>query len=157
MMTDAATNPLRTSAEDLALDATERAIAGVERQFLALAGSTRRTMREQAAQMELQPAGYRVLLEVVVNGSTGAGELAEALGYDKTALSRQLSALEALGFVTRERHAVDRRAVVVRATPDAVERVQRIRASARSAFRERLVTWPRTDLEDLARLLAALS
>jgi DNA-binding MarR family transcriptional regulator len=154
-VTDTEPHPASTGAA--AADAADSAIVRVERQFLAIFASSRHILREQSAQMDLQPAGYRVLLELVVAGSSGAGELAEALGLDKGALSRQLSSLEALGLVTRERHPVDRRAVVIRATPDAVEQVQSIRATARNAFRERLATWPRDDLEELARLLANLS
>lgn len=135
----------------------DSAIVSIERQVLTLFASSRRVLREQAAEMELQPAGYRVLLEIVLTGSIGAGELAEALGLDRGALSRQLGALEALGLVTRERGSGDRRAVVIHPTPDAVRRVQRIRTSARTAFRERLAAWPRGDLEELARLLANLS
>ncbi|PYY60648.1 MarR family transcriptional regulator [Curtobacterium sp. MCSS17_011] len=135
---------------------TDNAFIRIERQFMAIFALSRHSLREQAAQMDLQPVGYRVLVELVVIGSSGAGDLAEALGIDKAALSRQLSHLESLGLVTRERHVEDRRAVVIRATPIAINRIQSIRDSARSAFRERLGSWPHHDLEELARLLAGL-
>jgi DNA-binding MarR family transcriptional regulator len=157
--TNTDTDPGRRSAGacNTTSDGVDSAIVSVERQFMALSASFRHTMREQAAQIALQPAGYRVLVEVVTTGSSGASELAETLGFDKGALSRQLSALESLGLVTRERDPMDGRAVVIRATPDAVERVGRIRNEARDAFRERLATWPPQDLEELVRLLGNLS
>ncbi|WP_146244183.1 MarR family winged helix-turn-helix transcriptional regulator [Curtobacterium sp. MCBD17_032] len=144
----AAADPTTTDADD--------AFIRIERQFMAIFALSRQGMREQAAQMNLQPAGYRVLVELVVVGSSGAGDLADALGVDKAALSRQLSHLESSGLITRERHVDDRRAVVIRATPTATDRIQSIRDSARSAFRERLGSWPHHDLEELARLLAGL-
>jgi DNA-binding MarR family transcriptional regulator len=155
MTEDALPIPARAGDEAMTSE-TDDTYISIERQFMAILAKSRRGMREQAAQMDLQPAGYRVLVELVVAGSSGAGELAETLGIDKGALSRQFSHLESLGLITRERHVDDRRAVVIRPTPAAIDRIQRIRDDARSAFRERLASWPRHDLEELARLLAAL-
>ena len=149
--------PISTGARDeLTTSRADDTYISIERQFMAILARSRQGLREQAAQMDLQPAGYRVLVELVVVGSSGAGELAEALGIDKGALSRQFSHLELLGLITRERDVDDRRAVVIRPTPTAINRIQRIRDDARSAFRERLGSWPHHDLEELARLLSAL-
>ena len=155
--TDTDTDPRPAGGYDTTSAGADSAIVDVERQFMALSASFRQTMREQAAQMALQPAGYRVLVEIVTTGSSGASELAETLGFDKGALSRQLSVLESIGLVTRERDPMDGRAVVIRATPDAVARVRQIRNDARDAFHERLATWPPHDLEELVRLLGNLS
>jgi DNA-binding MarR family transcriptional regulator len=149
------TSPARVDVE-ATMSGNDDTYISIERQFMAILARSRHGLREQAAQMDLQPAGYRVLVELVAVGSSGAGELAEALGIDKGALSRQFSHLESLGLITRERDVEDRRAVVISATPDAIRRIQQIRDSARSAFRERLASWPDHDLEELARLLAAL-
>jgi DNA-binding MarR family transcriptional regulator len=155
MTEDALPVPARAGDEATASQ-TDHTYTSIERQFMAILAKSRHGMREQAAQMDVQPAGYRVLVELVALGSSGAGELAEALGIDKGALSRQFSHLESLGLITRERDIDDRRAVVIRPTPTAIDRIQRIRDNARSAFRERLASWPHHDLEELARLLAAL-
>lgn len=130
----------------------------LERQFAALYNAYRQQMRQRSDDIDpaLQPSGYRTLVELVVGGPTGARDLAEALGFDKSVLSRQLHQLEELGLVTREQDPSDRRAVIISATPEAVARILAIRGHDRDAFRARLSTWPRADLDDLTRLLTAL-
>ena len=137
---------------------TEARLDALERQFGVMFEAFRQRQREQALMIDpaLQPTGLRTVAALVDGGPTGAGPLADLLGYDKSVLSRQLHQLEELGLVTREQDPSDRRAVIISATPEAVARILAIRGDDRDAFRARLSTWPRADLDDLTRLLTAL-
>ncbi len=130
----------------------------LERQFAALYNAYRQQMRQRSDDIDpaLQPSGYRTLVELVVGGPTGARDLAEALGFDKSVLSRQLHQLEELGLVSRSTDPTDRRAIIVAATADAIERMERTRSTARDEFRGALSRWSEHDLDELARLLRQL-
>ena len=140
-------------------DGSGAAIDDIEQQFAILSDAYRVRLRQQAAELDpsLQPAGYRILLELVLGGPLGAGALAEQIGFDKSALSRQLHQLEELGLVAREPDPADRRGVVIRPTDTAVERVRAVRSDLRDEFRRGLTAWPIEDLEDLSRLLGQLA
>lgn len=133
-------------------------IDNIEAQFSMLYESYRIRVKRRAAAIDpaLQPAGYRTLLTLVDRGPIGASALAERLGFDKSVISRQLRQLEELGLVTRDRDADDGRAIVVRATPSAVSRVEALNRSNRDEFRTRLSAWSEADLGELGRLLAKL-
>lgn len=134
-------------------------IDALERQFAQLFTAYRQRVRDQATEVDpsLQPSGYRALHELVLRGPAAAGPLADALGFDRSVLSRQLHQLERLGLVERAPDPADRRVVVVSATPTAVERMQALRDVDRDAFRSRLATWPQDELTTLTRLLAKIT
>ncbi|WP_420368736.1 MarR family winged helix-turn-helix transcriptional regulator [Curtobacterium sp. L1-20] len=144
---------------DAGADVVGAALDGIEQQFAILSDAYRLRLRQQASELDpaLQPAGYRILLELVLGGPLGAGTLAEQIGFDKSALSRQLHQLEDLGLVAREPDPADRRGVVISATATAVERVRAVRSELRDEFRRGLAAWPVQDLEDLSRLLGQLA
>jgi DNA-binding MarR family transcriptional regulator len=137
----------------------ERRIDALERQFAMLFSVYRTRLRQQAAEVDpaLQPSGFRALQELVAGGPTGAGVLAESLGFDKSVLSRLLHQLESLGLVSRGRDPHDRRAVIISPTEHAVARMEAIRDGVRDEFRRNLAAWPVHDLDELARLLVGLS
>ncbi|BDZ48311.1 transcriptional regulator [Frondihabitans sucicola] len=130
----------------------------LERQFGVLFDAYRQRLRQRSGDLDpaLQPSGYRCVFTLVVDGPMGASPLADLLGFDKSVLSRQLHQLEELGLVSRAQDPADRRAVIISATPAAVERVEAIRSTDRDAFRARLAAWDRRDLDALTRLLAKL-
>jgi DNA-binding MarR family transcriptional regulator len=131
----------------------------LEQQFGRLFDAYRQRLRERSADVDpsLQPSGYRTLLTVVKLGPVGAAQLAEALGFDKSVLSRQLHQLEKLGLVTRAQDPADRRAVIVAATPVGLARVEALGTVDRDEFRSRIAGWDRHDLNELVRLLGLLS
>ncbi|TQL56114.1 MarR family winged helix-turn-helix transcriptional regulator [Subtercola boreus] len=131
----------------------------LEQQFATLFDSYRQRLRQQATAIDpaLQPSGYRTVLALIANGPSKAGPLADALGFDKSVLSRQLHQLEGLGLVSRAQDVDDGRAVILSATPYAMSQIQSIRGSRRDEFRTRLSRWDETDLDTLSRLLGNLA
>lgn len=139
-------------------EGVESRIGALERQFATLFSAYRTRLRQRASEVDpaLQPSGFRTLQELVSGGPTGAKTLAEALGFDKSVLSRQLHQLESLGLVSRSQDPTDRRAIIISPTEQAVVRMDRINGGARDEFRSNLVAWSLHDLDDLARLLTKL-
>lgn len=131
----------------------------LERQFGFLFDSYRQRIRQRSGDLDpaLQPAGYRTVFTLVVDGPMGASPLADLLGFDKSVLSRQLHQLVDLGLVSKAQDPADGRAVIISATPAAIERVEAIRSVDRDEFRARLAAWDRHDLSEFARLLAKLA
>lgn len=130
----------------------------LEEEFVILFEAYRLRAKDFAARIDpvLQPAGFRTLSVLIHQGSCGAKNLADVLGYDKSVLSRQLHQLEELGLVERAHDPNDGRAVVLTATPAAVERVEELRATERGDFRSRLMKWDGDELSELVRLLGKL-
>jgi DNA-binding MarR family transcriptional regulator len=139
-------------------DGIEPAVNRLERQFTVLYAAYRQRMRDQTVAVDpaLQPSGYRTLIQLVLGGRSGAGDLAEALGFDKSVLSRQLHHLESLGLISRDRDPADKRSIIISPTPEAISRVDRVRREARDDFRSRLGSWPQRDVDELHRLLGNL-
>ncbi|KQQ28500.1 MULTISPECIES: MarR family winged helix-turn-helix transcriptional regulator [unclassified Frondihabitans] len=131
----------------------------LEQQFGLLFDAYRQRLRQRATEIDpsLQPSGYRTIVTLINLGPTGATHLADALGFDKSVLSRQLHQLELLELVTREQDPADRRAVIIHATPVAVARVEALKTLERDEFRDRLSQWEASELSDLIRLLAKLN
>lgn len=136
----------------------ERKLDLLENQFGALFDTIRQRLRTRSTAIDptLQPAGYRALMALAQLGPTSPTVIAEALGFDKSVLSRQLHQLGELGLVTREPDAKDGRAVVITLTPTALARIEAANAEDRDLFRSRLGTWDAEDLDTLIRLLAKL-
>jgi DNA-binding MarR family transcriptional regulator len=83
--------------------------------------------------------------------------LADHLHLDLSTVSRQLAALEAQGWVSRERDPDDRRAFLVRISGEG-ERILRANMAARRQLLGELLTdWTEDDRRDLARLLGQLN
>ncbi len=137
---------------------TDAALDRLERRFAVLYAAYRQRFRDQSAAVDpaLQPSGYRTLVEIVLGGPVAAGELADALGFDKSVLSRQLHHLESLGLVARDRDPADRRSIIISPTAEAITRVDRVRRDARDAFRNRLGAWSPDEVDELDRLLGNL-
>ena len=83
--------------------------------------------------------------------------LAENLYVDLSTASRQLAALEAEGWVTRERDPDDRRAFLVRMTDEGRRVLHANMAARRAKLAELLTDWTEDDRRDFARLLGQLN
>lgn len=131
---------------------------GLEQRFELLTIAFRQRVKQDAAALHpgLPPAAYRVVTTLARSGPVNQSVLAEALGFEKSVLSRQLHQLADLGLVTRAPDPRDRRAAVIAVTPEALERLAALRSAARDSFRRRMAAWDRSDLRDLDRLLARL-
>ena len=131
----------------------------VEAQLGILISRIRSQLRDRAAFVhpDLQPAGYLILSMLVRSGPSTGGTLADALGMDKSSVSRQVTVMEALGLVERTADPADGRAHFLVASPTAHGAIARIRTEHQVALYERLRSWPSGDAEKLAELLTRLN
>jgi DNA-binding MarR family transcriptional regulator len=139
--------------------ATDAAIAAVEEQFTALYRQVKTRMRRRASLVhpDLAVMGYVILTTLGRHGATHAGALSEALGMDKSLLSRQLRTLEELGLVERTQDPTDKRSSILTLTGFGTERVGTVQAADRAALYGQLRDWEVDDLNALARLLARVN
>jgi len=141
------------------IGATDAAIAEVEEQFTRLFNQVGTSMRERAARIhpDLQPVGYKLLSTIVRSGPIHAGALAAMLYTDKSVISRQVKVLEDMGFIERQADPSDRRASFLAATPEAIERVNEVRAADQANLYRSLRRWGEDDVRRLAELLERLN
>lgn len=133
----------------------DSAIASLEGELGTLFNRVRAAMRSYAQSLhpELSPVGYKVLSTLERNGPMHSGALAELLETDKSALSRQISALDRLGFLARTPDPTDGRATILSVTPETARRLREIRSSSQALMHEELRSWPLKDVELFASLL----
>jgi DNA-binding MarR family transcriptional regulator len=86
-------------------------------------------------------------------GPLRVSELAEALGLDRTTVTRHLDELETRGLVTRRPDERDRRALVVSLTPAAAEHLDAMRTRNRQRIRQICADWTPEEREMFGRLL----
>lgn len=139
--------------------ATDAAISDVEEQFTRLFNQVGTAMRDRAERVhpELQPGGYKLLTTIVRSGPIHAGALASMLYTDKSVISRQVKLLEDMGFVERRTDPDDRRASFIAATPQAIRKVDEVRAADQATLYRGLRRWGEEDVRRLAELLARLN
>lgn len=70
------------------------------------------------AEVRISPEQYFVLMRLDVTGGLAQGELGDEALDDRASVSRQVASLERLGLVERGPHPEDRRAVLVRLSPE---------------------------------------
>lgn len=103
---------------------------------------------------DLKPTTYALLSLISDQGSARASDLCDYLGLDKSAVSRQVSLLESLGLLARERDPLDARAQRLVVTDEGNKRIETAREGRRRRMREQLDRWPEADIEQFAALLA---
>jgi DNA-binding MarR family transcriptional regulator len=86
-------------------------------------------------------------------GPLRVSELAEALGLDRTTVTRHLDELEPRGLVTRRPDERDRRALVVSLTPAAAEHLDAMRTRNRQRIMQVCADWTPEEREMFGRLL----
>jgi DNA-binding MarR family transcriptional regulator len=86
-------------------------------------------------------------------GPSRVSELAEALGLDRTTVTRHLDELEPRGLVVRRPDERDRRALVVSLTPAAVAHLDAMRMRNRQRIRQVCADWTPEERETFGRLL----
>ena len=102
-------------------------------------------------------AGAHVLGRLEVLGPVRLTELAASLGLDPSSVSRQVSALERSGWVTREGDEHDRRATRLLLSAEGLEVVGALRAARTEALARVTPGWTAADLDELADRLARLN
>ncbi|WP_212911848.1 MarR family winged helix-turn-helix transcriptional regulator [Streptomyces sp. TS71-3] len=110
----------------------------------------------RAVHPDLEPAAYGLLV-CLEEGGQRATDLAGYIGVGKATMSRQLRALEALGFVAREPDPDDGRAWQIHLTERGRDRLRTVRNARRALYVDRLADWNRSEVAELARLLHQLN
>lgn len=138
-------------AEPVSPDDRETAVETIQRELTSFA----RRARAAAARMhpELSLVSYTLLAHLDDQGGCRATDLAAHYALDKSTVSRQVSALERAGLVTRRVDPEDHRVQVLLPTPAGADLLAQVTVSRRQMFGERLADWSEEDLARFATYL----
>lgn len=102
----------------------------------------------------LDRPAYQALWRIVEEGPLRPTALAGMLEVDLSVVSRQVRALEDVGFVQREIDPADARAALVSATESGLAAFEDTKRQRTEVLSEVLGDWPEQDRGELVRLLA---
>ncbi|MFG1623363.1 MarR family winged helix-turn-helix transcriptional regulator [Kribbella sp. NPDC049227] len=143
---------------------SERMLADIEQELSALFRRSRSASLRLARRVhpDMDAAGYALISQIELGTSGGragvrASDVAQALGLDKSTVSRGITQLENLGLIERVGDPDDGRARLLRLTATGADSFGAMRAQRQTEFRAILERWNPTDLADLGRLLARLN
>jgi DNA-binding MarR family transcriptional regulator len=97
------------------------------------------------------------MARLLSDGEHRLGEIAGRRGVDQSVVSRQIGELQQRGLVCRRPDPSDRRASLVRLTPEGTEMLRRSDRLRKEWLRGALARIPATDVQAAARLVAALA
>jgi DNA-binding MarR family transcriptional regulator len=131
--------------------ARQSSLESIQRELTAFA----RRARATAARMhpELSLVSYTILSHLEEQQGRRATDLAAYYLLDKSTVSRQVAALEKLGFIERRTDPSDQRVQVLHLAPKGIDVLAAAQVSRRAAFDERLAAWEPADLERFAGYL----
>ncbi|MBC7304805.1 MAG: MarR family transcriptional regulator [Nocardia sp.] len=134
-----------------ARDTRSLAVDTIQRELTAFA----RRARGRAAELhpELSLVAYSILDLILERDGCLATDLAEQFLLDKSTVSRQVGALERLGFLERAVDPGNRRNHVLRATPAGRTVAREAERRRRQAFQSRFADWTDEDVEAMAGYL----
>lgn len=101
-------------------------------------------------------AAVGVLGHVVAEGPLRLSDLAAVARMHPAALTRQVQALEAEGYIERRSDPLDRRAAVVQATPAGRTALRRVQAANDEIMSGQLADWTTEELEELVEQMERL-
>jgi DNA-binding MarR family transcriptional regulator len=104
-----------------------------------------------------EQAGAAVLGRLDLLGPVRLTDLAGALGLDPSSVSRQVTALERLGWVAREKDPADLRAQRLHLTERGTSVVNDLRRARAEALSQLTPHWTMEEIDDLAGRLARLN
>ncbi|WEV26500.1 MarR family winged helix-turn-helix transcriptional regulator [Streptomyces sp. 71268] len=102
---------------------------------------------------ELSLVSFTLLAHLEDSDGCRATDLAAHYLLDKSTVSRQIAALERLGYVERRTDPADHRVQVLHLTASGTEVLRGVTASRRALMRRRLADWDVADLEQFATYL----
>ncbi|SFE23941.1 transcriptional regulator, MarR family [Actinacidiphila alni] len=140
-----------TPATTPAAPARETSVETIQRELTAFA----RRARAAAARMhpELSLVSFTILAHLEEQQGCRATDLAAHYLLDKSTVSRQVAALERLGYLERRVDATDHRVQVLHLAPHGVEILAAARVSRLETFEQRLTDWDPADLSRFAAYL----
>lgn len=139
----------------MSADETAAAVETQVALLLRLADRNRRATTRLATTLER--SAYLALRLLDTTGPAGINEIADHLRLDASTVTRQVLAMEAAGFVTRERDEHDGRRAVVTMTPAGTTALAETRAARADVYADILADWSPDDRRRLADLLTRLN
>lgn len=129
----------------------QTSLESIQRELTAFA----RRARATAARMhpELSLVSYTILAHLEEQEGCRATDLAAHYLLDKSTVSRQVAALERLGYIERRVDSGDHRVQELHLAPGGIEILAAARESRREAFEARLAAWDPGDLVRFAEYL----
>jgi DNA-binding MarR family transcriptional regulator len=133
----------------------DTATAEVESNVTALYQAAKSRVKSLAARYheKLGPIGFGVLRFVFEHEPVRAGDVAAALGLDKSAVSRQITMLREMDLLDIEPDPADGRASLLLPSDKARQAQVTFRAESSGEYERILASWPTEDIATLARLL----
>ncbi|WP_164901689.1 MarR family winged helix-turn-helix transcriptional regulator [Neorhizobium lilium] len=101
----------------------------------------------------VQPAAYQLAVAISAKGSAKAGQLAELLDMDKSAISRLAKSLCEYGLAQSSPDPVDKRSTIYSLTNEGRERLKASNTAKAGAFFGRLEGWSEDELAQFISLL----
>jgi DNA-binding MarR family transcriptional regulator len=142
-------------------DQSGELVAAIEQELSALFRRSRSASLRLARRVhpDMDAAGYALISQIELGAGTGvrASDVAQALGLDKSTVSRGITQLESLGLIERVGDPDDGRARLLRLTAVGADRYEAMRTQRRTEFRAILDRWNPTELSHLGLLLARLN
>lgn len=139
-------------------------LAGVEQELSTLFRRARSAQMLLARRVhpEMDAAGYALISQIELGTASGgpgvrASDVAQAIGLDKSTVSRGLTQLESLGLIERIEDPDDGRARLLRLTTAGAAGFNAMRTQRQTEFRAILARWEGPDLAALATLLSRLN
>jgi DNA-binding MarR family transcriptional regulator len=134
-------------------------ICTIERELRRLHARARSASVELARSVHphLDPALYALLVDIAEAGELRAADLVEARGVTKSAVSRQVRALERLGLLRRDCDPSDARAQTLWVTPEGRSAVRQWQAARRQYTRQLLSSCSTRQLAQIATALTRLN
>lgn len=125
--------------------------------LLDIVGAMNRPQRDEVlikeAGIPLDRALFPLLVGIERFGPIGVVELADGVGRDYTTVSRQITKLETLGLVRRQRNAADRRVRETVITPKGKAMTDLVEAARERIGRAIFQSWEARDIDELVRLM----
>jgi DNA-binding MarR family transcriptional regulator len=134
-------------------------VDAVEQQLLLFLRRARSGFDQVAKEVHpgLDIAAYGILCLIQGGEATTVTKLAERMLVGKPTVSRQVTALEKLGLISREPTQAGRRTVGLSLTPEGRVRLTSARTRRQEQFRVLLSEWTEDDVRTLGDLLARLN
>ncbi|MET7709293.1 MarR family transcriptional regulator [Micromonospora sp. NPDC005413] len=120
-------------------------------------GEATRRATGTAEHRVLDRAAYVILRHLDTAGPQNVSALAARLNLDGSTVTRQVSALQRDGLITRNPDPTDGRGTVISPTAAGLQRMAAVRAARTRLYGEMLGDWPADDRETLAVLLHRLN
>lgn len=133
----------------------EASVETIQRELTAFARRARATAARLHPQLSL--VSFTLLAHLAEQRGCRATDLAAHYMLDKSTVSRQVAALERLGFVERRPDPDDQRVHVLHPSAQGYEALASVQASRLALFRERLADWSEEDLATFAGYLERYS